>query len=61
MGQTFWEKWQHRIGGAWDVLVGRAWAGYGNPMDWEYAGPLNPHPFPDHYPTEGSESHANQR
>lgn len=31
--QTFIEKWVHRIAGAWDVLTGRAWAGYGNPLD----------------------------
>lgn len=34
MKQTFWDKWRHRFRGAWHVLTGRAWAGYGNP--WEY-------------------------
>jgi hypothetical protein len=28
MGQTFWEKWRHRITGAWAVLTGQAFAGY---------------------------------
>lgn len=29
MSQTFFEKWKHRFSSAWDVLTGRAWAGYG--------------------------------
>ena len=36
MGETFFEKWKHRIGSAWDVLLGRAWAGYGNPMNYDF-------------------------
>jgi hypothetical protein len=38
MGQTWWEGWKHRIKGAWDVLSGRAWAGYGDPTKWEWVG-----------------------
>lgn len=42
MSQTFWEKWRHRITGAWDVMTGRAYAAYHpstqcgpfNPSDW---------------------------
>lgn len=41
MKETFFDKWKHRFRGAWDVLCGRAWAGYGNPMDWEFKGPLD--------------------
>ncbi len=37
MGQTFWGKWGNRVRSAWDVLIGRAWAGYGNPADWMLA------------------------
>lgn len=40
MGQTFFEKWRHRIRDAWMVLTGRAWVGYGLPNDWQYVGPL---------------------
>ena len=39
MKSTWWENLRHRIGAAWDVLTGRAWAGYGNPMEWEHVGP----------------------
>jgi hypothetical protein len=38
MKPTWWEHWRHRIKGAWDVLTGRAWAGYGHPNDWQYVG-----------------------
>jgi hypothetical protein len=27
-----------RIKGAWDVFCGRAWAGYGDPLDWAWSG-----------------------
>jgi hypothetical protein len=40
MGQTWLEAWRDRIRGAWAVLMGRAWVGYGNPNDWQYVGPL---------------------
>jgi hypothetical protein len=36
MPEKFFEKWLHRVRGAWDVLVGRAWAGYGNPMHYDF-------------------------
>lgn len=38
MSQAFLEKICGRIKAAWDVLTGRAWAGYGSPMDWQYVG-----------------------
>ena len=28
MAETFFEKWKHRLLGAWDVLTGKAYAGY---------------------------------
>lgn len=40
MKSTWWEDKVHRIKAAWEVLMGRAWVGYGNPMDWEYVEPL---------------------
>jgi hypothetical protein len=36
MKETFFAKWKHRIKDAWLVLTGRAWVGYGNPMQWRY-------------------------
>ena len=33
MKATWWEHWRHRISGAWDVLTGRAWPGYGDPTE----------------------------
>lgn len=38
MGQSFFDRWRHRVHAAWDVLVGRAWAGYGDPRMWVYVG-----------------------
>lgn len=40
MAQTFFEKWKQRIRDAWLLLLGKAWIGFGNPMDWEYVGSL---------------------
>lgn len=39
MRSTFLEKLKHRIRDTWLVLTGRAWAGHGNPMYWQYVGP----------------------
>lgn len=36
MKGTWWESVKHRISSAWDVLTGRAWAGYGDPSNWRY-------------------------
>jgi hypothetical protein len=34
VGQTWFDKWRGRFRGAWHVLTGRAWAGYGDPENW---------------------------
>jgi len=36
MPETFFQKWRNRFRGAWDVLIGRAWAGYGNPSAYDF-------------------------
>jgi hypothetical protein len=38
MGETFFEKWKHRVHNAWLVLTGRAWVGHGDPSKWEWTG-----------------------
>lgn len=36
MPERFFNKWRRRFSGAWDVLRGRAWVGYGLPADtWQ--------------------------
>lgn len=41
MKQSFFQKWMGRFRSAWHVLIGRAWAGYGSPMDWVHVGKEN--------------------